>query len=45
MDDFEDLKHRPNLRRALIIFQIVFVIGFLLWLKSIVHPWAVALVG
>ena len=40
MDLFEDLRHRPNLRRFLIIAQMVAIIGILLFLKSIVKPWA-----
>ena len=45
MDLFEDLKHRPYLRGSLIIAQVVAVIAFLAWLRSVVHPIVVALVG
>jgi hypothetical protein len=40
MDLFEDLRHRPNLRRFLIIAQMVAIIGILLLVKSVVKPWA-----
>jgi hypothetical protein len=38
MDPFEDLRHRPNLRRFLIVAQMAAIIGILLLVKSIVKP-------
>ena len=45
MELFNNLKHRPILRAFLIIAQLVVVVAFLAWLRSVVHPIMVALVG